>query len=65
MRYTPERKKAVLRKMRPPYNRTIRELAREEWISEATLYNWRKQARDKGLLMPDADTRPEGWTTRD
>ena len=65
MRYSPERKEAVLRKMMPPHNRTIKELAKEERISEATLYNWLKQARDKGLLMPDADTMPEGWTARD
>ena len=65
MRYSPERKEAVLRKMMPPHNRTIRELAKEERISEATLYNWRQQARDKGLLMPDADTSPEGWAARD
>ena len=65
MRYSPELKEAVLRKMMPPHNRTIKELAKEERISEATLYNWRKQARDKGLLMPDADTKPEGWATRD
>jgi transposase-like protein len=53
MRYSPERKEAVLRKMMPPHNRTIRELAKEERISEATLYNWRQQAREKGVLMPD------------
>jgi len=34
MRYSPERKEAVLRKMMPPHNRTIRELAKEERISE-------------------------------
>ena len=65
MRYSPERKEAVLRKMMPPHNRTIRELAKAERISEATLYNWRQQARDKGRLMPDADTSPEGWAARD
>ena len=65
MRYSPERKEAVLRKMMPPHNRTIRELAKEERISEATLYNWRQQARDKGVLMPDADAGPEGWAARE
>jgi len=30
MRYSPERKEAVLRKMVPPHNRSIKELAREE-----------------------------------
>jgi transposase-like protein len=65
MRYSPERKEAVLKKMMPPRNRSIYQLAIEEGISEATLYNWRQQARAKGILLPDADTGPEGWTARD
>ena len=63
MRYSPERKEAVLRKMMPPHNRSIRQLAAEEGISEATLFAWRKQARDRGLLLPDSG--PGGWSARD
>jgi transposase-like protein len=65
MKYSPERKEAVLKKMMPPYNRSIRQLAVEEGISEATLYNWRNEARTKGILLPDGDSGPEGWTARD
>ena len=65
MRYSPERKEAVVRKMMPPHNRSIKELAQEEGISEATLFNWRRQARDRGLLLPDGDSGPEGWSARD
>ena len=65
MRYSPERKESVLRKMMPPHNRSIKQLAQEEGISEATLFNWRKQAREKGLLLPDGDSGPEGWLARD
>jgi len=65
MRYSPERKEAVLRKMMPPHNRSIKQLAQEEGISEATLFSWRKQARDRGLLLPDSDNGPEGWSARD
>ena len=65
MRYSPERKEAVLKKMMPPHNRSITQLAIEEGISEATLYNWRNEARSKGILMPDGDTGPEGWNARD
>jgi len=65
MRYSPERKEAVLKKMMPPHNRSVVHLAIEEGISEATLYNWRKEARSKGILMPDADTGPKGWSARD
>ncbi|HDI59054.1 MAG TPA: hypothetical protein ENF48_01640, partial [Desulfobacteraceae bacterium] len=53
MQYSKERKEAVLKKMMPPHNRSIVELAREEGISEATLYIWRRQARERGLLLPD------------
>jgi transposase-like protein len=66
MRYSAERREAVLKKMLPPHNRPIRELAREEGISEATLYLWRKAARAEGRLLPDADgTQPEGWSSCD
>ena len=47
MRYTPERKEAVLRKMLPLHNRSIPELAEEEGILEGTLYNWRKAVRER------------------
>ena len=65
MRYSPERKESVLRKMMAPHNRPIKQLAQEEGISEATLFNWRKQAREKGLLLPDGDSGPKGWSARD
>ena len=65
MRYSAERKEAVLKKMLPPNNRSIREIAEEEGISEATLYNWRKAARAEGRLLPDGDQTPAGWTAAD
>ena len=65
MGYSLERREAVLRKMMPPNNLSIAALAKEEGISDATLYNWRKQARAQGRLMPDSDNTPNGWTSRD
>ena len=65
MRYSPERKEAVLKKMMPPHNRSVTQLALEEGISEATLYKWRTEARSRGILMPDGDAGPEGWNARD
>jgi transposase-like protein len=65
MRYPSERKEAVLRKMMPPHNRSIKKLSQEEGISEATLFKWRKEAREKGLLLPDGAGGPEGWSARD
>lgn len=65
MQYPNERKEAILKKMLPPNNKTIKELAQEEGISEVTLYNWRKAARAEGRLMPDGDTTPTGWSSAD
>jgi len=45
MHYPQERKGAVSKKMLPPHNKSIKELAEENGISDATLYNWRKTAR--------------------
>lgn len=60
-----ERKQAVLKKMLPPNNMALRQLSQEEGISEATLHKWRTAARGKGRLLPDADTGPGGWGSRD
>ena len=35
MGYSTERKQAVLRKLLPPYNRTVADLAKEEGVSTA------------------------------
>lgn len=51
--------------MLPPKNVALRQLSQEEGISVATLHKWRSEARSKGQLLPDADTGPEGWTSRD
>ncbi len=65
MRYSSERKEAVLKKMLPPNSRSIREIAEEEGISAGTLYDWRKAARAEGRLLPDGDQTATGWTATD
>lgn len=65
MQYSEERKEAVLAKMMPPHNRTVADVAKEEGISTATLYNWRRDAREQGRLLPRDSSEPEGWSARD
>jgi len=65
MGYSPGRKAAVLKRMLPPNNMAIRQLSKEEGISEGTLHAWRSQARGKGRLLPDADAGGECWSSRD
>lgn len=66
MGYSAERRETVLKKMLPPNNISIAALSKEEGISDATLYNWRKQARDQGRLMPDSDNNSSSkWNSKD
>jgi len=65
-RYSEERKQAVLAKLLPPHELAPKTVAEQEGIALATIYNWRRQARAQGRLMPDADaTGPEAWSARE
>src|SRR3712207_1682120 len=59
-----ERRAAVLKKLGPPHAVPLRRLAKDKGISEATPHTWRRDARSKGQLLPDADAGPEAWTSR-
>jgi len=63
MRYSPRRKEAVLSKMMPPHNRTIRQLAQEEGISEATLYNWSHRPKTRAFCCPMVTPAPKDGTS--
>lgn len=64
-RYSEERKQAVLQKMAPPRHMTVAELAAQEGISDATLYNWRKSARAQGAILPSNSATPDRWRSED
>jgi transposase-like protein len=51
-RYSSERKEAVLKKLLPPHNMTVMEVARSEGISYQTLYHWRDKAKKEGRPAP-------------
>ncbi len=63
--YSEERKASVLAKMMPPQNMSISVLAEETGISQQTLYNWRKKARDKGFVVPGDSKNSEKWSSAD
>ena len=46
-------KQAVLVRLAPPHQRTVKDVAAEEGMSPAILYHWRQQARLTGGLFPD------------
>jgi transposase-like protein len=61
-RYSEERKTAVLKKMLPPHNRSVAEVAKDEGMSEATLYNWRHQAKQQGVPVPGSGKTSDRWS---
>lgn len=61
-RISPERKASILAKLLPPYNMTVAAVAQMEGISEATLYNWRNQAKSEGKPVPGADKTTDQWS---
>mgnify|MGYP006180711313 CR=1 FL=1 len=60
-RYSPERKAAILKKLLPPFNMSVAEVSRQENISSVTLYTWRKQLLEKGVVVPDSQS-PDQWS---
>ena len=61
-RYSEERKQAIIKRMIPPDNTPISKLVEETGISDCTLYNWRKEARIRGLVVPGDGKNAENWS---
>lgn len=61
-RYSAERKASVLKKMLPPHNLTIAEVAEQEGISDATLYTWRSEAKQQGVPVPGSGKTSDQWS---
>ncbi|GGX88806.1 hypothetical protein GCM10007160_15390 [Litchfieldella qijiaojingensis] len=56
----------MVAKLLPPHNLSASEVAEQEGISVATIYKWRKEAREQGRCLPDAgDGSAESWSSRD
>lgn len=63
--YPLERKETVIQKMMPPTNMSISSLAAESGITQSTLYNWRKQAKSRGVAVPGDGKNAEQWSSVD
>ena len=48
-----------------PENKLLSELARENGISEQTLYNWRRQLKTEGVPVPGNAKNAEQWSSKD
>lgn len=61
IRYSPERKAAVLKKLLPPHSLSVAEVSRQEGISDVTLYTWRKQAKAGGEVVSGSGKVAQAW----
>lgn len=59
--YNRERKAAILNKLLPPNNRPVAEIAQEEGIATATLYQWLKQHKQQDSCMAQTDKSQATW----
>ena len=55
MKYSKRIKSSVMKKILPPENRSVLEVAKEMGISDQTIYNWKRMA-ENGTLALDAET---------
>ena len=56
-----ERKQAILLKMLSPDAPSIANMAKQEGLSEATLYNWRTKLRQQGRPVPTPERNSTNW----
>jgi transposase-like protein len=65
VRYSKEQKEAIVKRMMPPNNESVKQIAKEENITEVTLYKWRKEARAAGVATPGNGQTSNKWNSQD
>lgn len=64
--YSEEYKASLVKKMLPPNNQSVPELADETGIPKDTLYSWRSKHREaKGVAVPAHDRAAEKWSSEE
>ena len=60
MKYTTTFKKAVLRKVLPPENRSVHSVAVELGVGEMTIHRWLSQVKDGTISFEQGEENPSG-----
>lgn len=61
-RVSAERKAAILKKLLPPHNLSVVEVSEMEGVAVSTLYNWRSQAKERGMPVPGSGKTTDQWS---
>lgn len=64
--FSQEFKNKVLKKLQPPENKSVPEIAKEEDIPVTTIYTWVSKARKDGLMIPNSKpSNDDKWRNED
>jgi transposase len=64
-RYSEAVEADVRRRMSPPHRQGVAQISAELGIHVVTLYNWRKDWRLQGEVVPASEKDPDGWSAAD
>lgn len=64
-KYSDEFKYSIIKRMIPPHNESVNDIARETGLSVGTLHQWKRKARAKGIAVPSGELETERWSTQD
>ncbi len=64
-KYSTEFKESIIKKMMPPNPISVSQLVKETGVSDVTLYKWRKDYRNLGIVVPANQYKPDQWTAED
>lgn len=64
-KYSEEYKLSIIKQMMPPQNKRASEIHKETGIGEQTLYKWKREAKEKGMVITDGEVQTEKWDTKD
>ena len=60
--YSKEFKEKLLKKMLPPENKKVVDLAKEYKVHKQTLYRWKREAKSKGIVYQDGKKSKEKYS---
>lgn len=64
--YTQDFKDKILKKLQPPENKSVPEIAEEEGIPTTTIHTWVSKARKNGLMIPNSKpSNDDKWRNED
>lgn len=64
--FSQEFKDSILKKLQPPENKSVSEVAEEECLPTSTIYTWISKARKDGLMIPNSNPSNDNkWRNED